>query len=74
MGRLASVSVASGDAFVATPPVALFNACETITPENDRYEIDASGQRSLWICPSRRNAAARVSVSVQAPIGSKVGN
>ena len=74
MGRLASVSVAPGDAFVTTPPVALFNACGTNTTENERYEIDARGQRSLWICPSRRNAAARVSVSVQSPIGSKVGN
>jgi len=74
MGRLASVSVAPGDALVTTPPVALFNACGTNTTENERYEIDASGQRSLWACPSRRNAAARVSVSVQSPIGSKVGN
>jgi eukaryotic-like serine/threonine-protein kinase len=74
MGRLASVSVAPGDAFVATPPVVLFNACGTNTTENERYEIYASGQRSLWICPSRRDAAARVSVSVRAPIGSKVGN
>jgi len=72
-GRLASVSVAPGDEFVVTLPVALFNGCATNTTENERYEIDASGQRSLWICPSRRNAAAMVSVSVQAPIGSKVG-
>jgi Tol biopolymer transport system component len=73
-GRLASVSVAPGDAFVATSPAALFNACGTNTPENERYEIDASGERSLWVCPSRRNPATRMSVSVQALIGSKVGN
>ncbi|OFW24094.1 MAG: hypothetical protein A3H97_18355 [Acidobacteria bacterium RIFCSPLOWO2_02_FULL_65_29] len=63
--RLMAVAVGAGDVFGGSPPIALFSACGTNTaPYEYRYAVSADGTRSLWLCPTPRDAPSVVNVFV----------